>query len=158
MRQKLPKDFISTYRAEYCAWVNMKHRCYTTTHKAYCNYGARGIIVCDAWLNDVVQFVDDMGPRPGKGYSLDRIDNNGNYEPSNCRWTIRTEQQWNRRVTRMITAHGRTQNIKEWSEETGLKMNTIRWRIKMKLSPEEIVGPVKSASNPNRDVKTGRFI
>jgi hypothetical protein len=84
-------------------WRNMKNRCYQTTHKKYRHYGGRGITVCDRWLSDFWAFVADMGDRP-EGLLLDRINNNGNYEPGNCRWadhvtSLKNRRGWRRRKT-----------------------------------------------------------
>lgn len=89
---------------EYNAWLQMKQRCNNSRCKRYKYYGARGIKVCDRWL-DFDNFIADMGRRPGKGYSIDRIDNDGNYEPDNCRWATQTQQILNRRDIRNSTSH-----------------------------------------------------
>ena len=82
---------------EYSIWNGIKNRCYRPTSNAYKNYGERGIKLCDRW-HDFANFFADMGPKPGKDYSLDRIDPNGNYEPKNCRWATKKEQAANKRL------------------------------------------------------------
>jgi len=86
---------------EYNIWSTMKARCSNINHNRYKNYGGRGIKVCDKWLNDFINFYKDMGKRPSKEYSIDRIDNDGNYEPNNCRWAT-WKQQANNRSNNLI--------------------------------------------------------
>jgi hypothetical protein len=85
--------------ATYNSWRTMIARCYSPADAGYANYGARGIRVCDRWRSSFEAFVADMGERPA-GRSLDRIDNDGDYEPSNCRWATRGEQTANRRCAK----------------------------------------------------------
>jgi hypothetical protein len=87
-------------RPEYTAWALMKSRCNNPRHPRYADYGGRGIGVCERWQMDFSAFLADVGPRPGLGYSLDRIDNGRGYEPGNCRWATAKEQASNRRPPR----------------------------------------------------------
>ena len=91
----------STQRSpEYLSWAAMKSRCLNSNRKEYPYYGGRGITVCDRWQESFENFLQDMGKRPSKTHSLDRIDNSGNYDPSNCRWATKSEQIANRRPLR----------------------------------------------------------
>lgn len=87
---------------EYRAWTNMKTRCYNQKSKRYVDWGGRGIKVCDRWLNSFENFYADMGPKPAPGYSIDRIDVDGNYEPGNCRWADAKTQRNNRRDSKVV--------------------------------------------------------
>lgn len=91
------EGYFNNTTPEYRSWHGAKARCYTVSHKSYSEYGARGITVCEKWKNNYLAFLEDMGRKPAPEYSLDRIDNNGNYEPSNCRWATKAEQRANQR-------------------------------------------------------------
>jgi hypothetical protein len=84
---------------EYGVWRNMIHRCTNPEDKRYADWGGRGISVCDSWLRDFAAFYAAMGPRPTPRHSIDRIDNDGDYEPGNCRWATPVEQAANKRMT-----------------------------------------------------------
>jgi hypothetical protein len=85
------------YRPEYAVWQAMKDRCLNPNHAAYHNYGGRGIKICPEWQHSFAAFLRDVGPRPSPDLSIDRIDNDGNYEPGNVRWATRSEQTRNQR-------------------------------------------------------------
>jgi hypothetical protein len=112
----------------YPIWNSMKSRCLNQDAHDYKNYGARGITVCQRWL-DIHNFIEDMGERPSKYHSIDRIDVNGNYEPSNCRWATPKEQSNNTRSNRYITFEGRTQTLTQWSEELGINSEALNSRL-----------------------------
>lgn len=114
---------------EYKIWAAMKGRCTNPADTEYNNYGGRGIKVCARWANDAGAFVADMGLRPSPKHSLDREDNDGDYEPSNCRWATVAEQANNRRSNVRLTLNGRTQTIAQWCRELGLKSSLVESRI-----------------------------
>lgn len=95
----------SRYSTEYQAWRNLKQRCLNSKYRDYHNYGGRGIKVCDRWKESFTNFLQDMGKKPFKEYSLDRIDVNGDYTPANCRWTSSKEQMANRRINLYVPPH-----------------------------------------------------
>ena len=88
----------------FAAWCEMIARCENENRKSFKNYGGRGIKVCERWRNSFVAFRDDMGPKPTQKHTLDRKENDGDYEPSNCRWATRTEQNRNTRATKLSKA------------------------------------------------------
>ena len=89
---------------EYGSWQTMVQRCTNPNNTNYFKYGARGITICDSWRDSFEAFYNDMGKRP-EGTTLDRIDNDGNYEPNNCRWATITEQNWNKRPKKNSTGY-----------------------------------------------------
>lgn len=118
-------------------WQRMKQRCYNTNSKDFVNYGGRGIEVCDRWKESFEAFVEDMYPSYISGLTLDRIDNNGNYEPSNCRWITRAEQNGNRRDNKKITYQGITMNLPEWARHFNIKRSTLAQRVYVYKWPTE---------------------
>lgn len=124
---------------EYNSWSNARRRCHNPGHSQFPSYGARGIIMCDRWRKSFSAFLADMGRRPSPDHSIDRIDNDGNYEPGNCRWATAAEQANNKRNNVFIEAHGERLSLHEWASKTGLKYGTIRIRLFRGFTPEQAV-------------------
>jgi hypothetical protein len=129
MTSKRLKVHGMTESGEFETWCNMKARCYNPNIKQYKDWGGRGITVCQEWLDSFEQFYVDMGPRPSSEYSIDRIDNDGNYCKENCRWATRREQGNNTRSNLLIPYGGKTQNLTDWSIELKIKYSTLAGRI-----------------------------
>lgn len=115
---------------EYSAWQEMRARCRNPSHAAYRHYGGRGITVCDAWRESFEAFLADMGRRPSPDHSLDRIDNDGNYEPGNVRWATRERQARNRRSSVLVTFRGVERSVPDWAEDLGISAQTLSHRLK----------------------------
>lgn len=128
---------------EYKAWVSMVQRCTNPRARNYQNYGGRGIRVCNRWSiqGGAAAFLADMGPRPSDRHSLDRRNNEGDYEPGNCWWAPPKEQQRNKRTSRVLTVEGVSATVAEWAERTGVGRSTIRERLKRGWAPERAVRP-----------------
>ncbi len=127
------------------SWEGMKARCYKTDHNSYQNYGGRGITVCERWLNSFEAFLQDMGERPSIKHTLDRIDNDGNYEPGNCRWATPEEQHNNRRDSRFLTHDGKTQTAAQWAREVGIPYITFMARLRKWSVEKAITTPISEA-------------
>ena len=140
----------------YKIWVAMQHRCHNSKYKDFQRYGGRGIAVCQRWRNSFWDFVTDVGERPA-GMTLERRNNNGNYEPENCRWATRLEQMANTRRNHLVSFNGETLHIAEWSRKTGIGFDTIQTRIKRGWTPEKAltthVAPRKQKTTV-RDMRT----
>lgn len=119
-------------------WSGMKARCYYPRHKQFADYGGRGITVCERWRDSFLNFIADMGECP-KGMSIERIDNNGNYEPSNCRWATQREQCANTRRTRNLTFRGETMCVSAWARRLGCVSGSIISRLRYGWTPEKIL-------------------
>lgn len=129
---------------EYDVWATMKARCYNPNNKHFNRYGGRGITVCDRWLigeNDLTGFecfLLDMKRRPNPDLQIDRFpNNNGNYEPTNCRWATVTQQQRNRSSNHLISYAGKSVSLTEAAEAAGINASTVFGRINLGWSEEE---------------------
>lgn len=118
--------------SEYVAWTDMKGRCNNSNYKNYKDYGGRGIKVHERWLNSFENFIEDMGNKPSKNYSLDREDNDGDYTPDNCRWVTIREQNLNKRNTLLFEYNNVAKPLSKWCEELNLNYREIKRRIKTK--------------------------
>ena len=115
--------------SEYVIFRGMHTRCSNLKAVNYDDYGGRGISVCSRWF-DFALFLADMGMRPGSEYSIERKDTNGNYEPENCMWATPVEQQNNKRSNVRLEIEGVVKTIANWSRESGVPPQTIRWRLR----------------------------
>ena len=112
-------------RPMYKLWKSMKARCYNKNDTNYRHYGGRGISMCERWLESPLNLIEDMGERPSPNHSVDRINNDGNYEPSNCRWATADQQQSNKRSNKVLTYMGKKYTITQFSQAYGIG----RWRV-----------------------------
>lgn len=124
-----------TYRA-YSAAIS---RCTHPKNKRWARYGGRGIEMCDRWMESFSNFLEDMGERPGLGYQLDREENDGNYEPGNCRWVKRRLNMNNTSQCRFIKAFGLEMTVAQWSRQSGINTETIRGRLSRGWTAEDAV-------------------
>lgn len=134
----------------YGVWKTMKQRCYDSNKQHYECYGGRGIVVCDEWKDDFLEFYNwAMVNGYKEGLSIDRIDVNGNYEPVNCRWVNHIEQCNNRRDNTRLTLGNETHTISEWSKKLGIKPNTLQNRKSSGWSDEDVL--TKPVRRKNKD-------
>lgn len=139
----------SHYR-EYDVWAAMVQRCTRLTHPSYADYGGRGITVCERWLSSIDTFLEDIGRRPSDRHSLNRIDNDGNYEPKNCEWTTRDVQSRNMRSNRYLTFQGMSLIMKDWATHLGMNYGTLRARFRYGWSVERALStPTYKHDNPS---------
>lgn len=137
-------DLPSPEIPEYNTWIGMKRRCAGTCGgHSDIRYAGRGIKVCERWENSFENFYEDMGPRPSPKHSIDRIDNDGNYSPENCRWALNKQQANNRSSNKFFTMNGETLTIPQWCEKLNLHKGTVQSRIQRGHSFEEAIKPTE---------------
>lgn len=127
-----------SHKSLYKVWFGVKQRCQNKNIKAYKNYGGRGISICEKWDNSFQSFLEDVGERPSLRHSLDRIDNNGNYEPSNIKWSTKEEQARNTRKNKWIEYNGERLIVAEWERRLGMRVGHLAMYLR-RLTFEEIV-------------------
>jgi hypothetical protein len=126
----MKKHGLSNKSSEYRTWVGMKQRCYNPNDPSYKSYGGRGITIDKGWMESFELFLKDVGYKPTPKHSLDRIDNNRNYEPSNCKWATQKEQTNNTRRNKLIEVNGVKLSIAECSKIYGIKYTTLTARLR----------------------------
>lgn len=131
---------------EYKTWIGIKSRTLNPKNTAYKNYGAKGITMSQEWFKSFEQFLKDMGSKPSKKHSIERIDNLGNYEANNCIWALPHIQARNRNITTLYEYKGFIGSATEWSAITGIKPDTFRGRIDCGWDIERIITTPKRAS------------
>lgn len=137
----------------YITWRNIKSRCLNPQNSDYKNYGARGIVVCNRWLENFENFLADMGEKP-ENCSIERINVNGDYNRENCKWATRHEQDRNLRRNVYLSFNGKEQCITDWAKEVGLNRHVLRYRIKAGWSVEDaLTVPASLGNNPNTRLK-----
>lgn len=137
----------------YVTYRSMVNRCQQPGCKQFPLYGGRGIKICSRWLDSFENFAADMGEPPTPKHELDRRDNDGNYEPGNCRWATRKEQMRNTGATRWITFKGRTLNLSAWAEEIGMLPSSLESRLRKGWSIERaLTEPYSARHNTTKGV------
>ena len=143
LNKELTKKSNSTHgmsnTPEYHIWENMIKRCTNPNTIGWKRYGGRGIKICESWRHDFVAFYNHIGPRPSERHSIDRIDNDRNYEPDNVRWAIKQEQNNNRKTNHHITLKGHTLTISEWAKFININRTTIHQRLKLGWPPAKAI-------------------
>jgi len=148
---------------EYHVWYQMKQRCYYITHPYYSRYGGRGITICNEWRQDFCKFLKDMGVKPFKNAQIDRINNNGNYEPSNCRWVTNLENNHNRgnhklsavKAKEIRELHGKM-SLKDIAEKYNICVDTVVKVLSNKIWNDSKYKPSQQRGGP-RNTKGGHY-
>lgn len=147
----VPNGLAKRYPNEHRAWKGMKERCINPNCGAFARYGGRGVRVCDRWLGPYgfTNFINDMGKKPSYErypsgqplYSLDRVDNSGDYSPDNCRWATAREQTYNRSIAKIITINGETKTMQEWADSIGERYSLLQRRYSNGKRGEALIRP-----------------
>lgn len=138
----------------YDTWLNMNQRCSNPKNPGYPNYGGRGISVCRAWRDSFERFLVDVGERPSKDHSLDRIDNDGHYEPGNVRWATRVRQNRNARSNRILEFNGQAMCVNAWAERLGISTRTLQGRLRRGWPTEKALAAPVQTHKRNRNATT----
>lgn len=141
----------STSRGVYSIWASMRDRCNNPKNKAFPHYGGRGIKVCERW-NDYEAFKSDMGDRPA-GMSINRINNDGDYCPENCKWATTAEQANNKRSNRLLTYEGKTQTVMQWARELSINHDAVYGRLRNGATDAEALFGYDHAVKAQAEIK-----
>lgn len=133
--------------SEYSSWIGIKQRCYNPKNSSYPRYGGRGIYVCKRWRNSFSAFMKDMGPKPKANYSIERINNDDGYTPSNCKWATSMEQNRNTSRVRYLRFKGKKMNLTDWANTIGVDPHVLSKRLKRGWSIEKTL-TTKSRTAP----------
>lgn len=146
------KTLKQLHKTEWHAWRNMKARCYNKNLPNYHRYGGRGITVCEEWLGKegFENFLHSMGLKPSPDLTLDRIDNNGNYEPSNCRWADVKAQSNNQEKNIVLIYKGKSLTLAQWAEKLGMTYEQIRARYRYGWDANSIIETPKNKYHKER--------
>ena len=144
------KSLRNKYKAEYRAWRNMRQRCLNPKVPNYHRYGGRGIKICKEW-GSFETFFEDMGVKP-IGRSIERRDNNGNYEPSNCYWANRDEQENNKERSVKLTYNGETLSLAQWARKLDMDYQHIRTRYRYGWDTKSIIETPKNKHHKERKI------
>ena len=138
-----------TQTREYRAWAAAKTRCFNQKTRSYRDYGGRGITMCERWCVSFEAFLADMGPCP-TGYTIERNDHNGHYEPDNCRWATYLEQANNTRQNHVLEVEGERRTIAEWERHLGFASGTLKRRILLGWSIQRAICEPERYARPSR--------
>jgi hypothetical protein len=140
----------NNWTPEFRAWRSAINRCCNPNDKNWHNYGGRGITICERWRCSFQAFFEDVGAKPSPGLQIDRIDNDGHYEPGNVRWTTPQQNTANSRRARLIEHDGKRLTMREWSRVTGIGLGTIRNRLTKEWSvADTLTKPADHRRKPN---------
>jgi hypothetical protein len=141
-----------TKSKEYKAWSELRARTTNPNNRGYKDYGGRGIKVCDRWNESFNAFFEDVGPAPSPEHSIDRINNDGDYEPGNCRWADKSTQSQNTRRKLVLTHGGITRTAKEWADVLGIPVGVIRARVRVRgwSDSDALTTPIRKTTRGQR--------
>jgi hypothetical protein len=141
----------------YDTWVKMRSRCRNPNDQCFEHYGGRGIDVCDRWFDDFAAFASDMGMKPSPHHSVERVDNDGGYNPSNCIWADKTAQARNTRRNRWIDVRGDQVLIAEIAERAGICESSVRGRLRRGWRADDMDTPLLPAAERARRASLARW-